>query len=109
MVGVAMANYAMPDPADDQSHLGPLDVCNGHSVAFGGIKFDREGNGLDHKLVEAGEGEELPIATFDLDALRAYRAYEAGGDAYRTPEAYRALVDNAPLPVFARTDTRRTP
>ena len=83
MVGVAMANYATPDPADDLGHLEPLDVCNGHSVAFSGIKFDRAGNALDHKLVEAGEGEELPIATFDLDALRAYRAYEAGGDAYR--------------------------
>ena len=65
LVGVAMANYATPDPADDLSHLGPLDVCNGHSVAF---------SGFDHKLVEAGEGEELPIASFDLEALRAYRA-----------------------------------
>ena len=109
MVGLAMANYATPDPSHDQSHLAPLDVCNGHSVAFSGIKYDREGSGLDHKLVEAAEGEELPIATFDLEALRAYRAYEAGGDAYRKPGAYRALVDDAPLPVFARADSRRTP
>jgi N-carbamoylputrescine amidase len=107
MVGVAMANYATPAPTDDHSHLGPLDVCNGHSVAFSGIRFDREGNGLDHKLVEGGEGEELLIATFDLDALRAYRAYETGGDAYRKPAFYGALSDNAPLPVFARTDSRR--
>ena len=70
MVGAAMANYAAPDPAVDNSHLGPLDVCNGHSVAFSGISFDREGNVLDHKLVEAGEEEELLVATFDLDALR---------------------------------------
>ena len=109
MVGVAMANYAKPDPADDHSHLAPLDVCNGHSVAFSGIKFDREGNALDHKLVEAGEGEELPIATFDLDALRAYRAYETGGDAYRKPALYQALSDDTPLPVFARADSRRAP
>jgi N-carbamoylputrescine amidase len=109
MVGVAMANYATPDPADDRGHLGPLDVCNGHSVAFSGIKFDREGNALDHKLVEAGEGEELLIATFDLDALRAYRAYESGGDAYRKPASYHALSDDTPLPVFARADSRRTP
>ena len=107
MVGVAMANYATPDPADDLSHLGPLDVCNGHSVAFSGMTYDREGNGLDHKLVEAGEGEELVIATFDLEALRAYRAHEAGGDAYRKPGSYRALVDDAQLPVFARADSRR--
>jgi N-carbamoylputrescine amidase len=108
MVGVAMANYATPAPTDDLSHLGPLDVCNGHSVAFSGIKFDREGNVRDHKLVEAGEGEELPIATFDLDALRAYRAYEVGGDAYRKPASYQALAEDAPLPVFARADSRRT-
>jgi predicted amidohydrolase len=70
MVGVAMANYATPEASADTRHLGPPDVCNGHSVAFSGIKFDSE-RALDHKLVEAGEGEELPIATFDLDALRA--------------------------------------
>jgi N-carbamoylputrescine amidase len=102
MVGVAMANYATPDPTDDHSHLQPLDVCNGHSVAVSGIKFDRAGNALDHKLVEAGEGEELTIATFDLDALRAYRAYETAGDAYRKPALYQALSDDTPLPVFAR-------
>src|SRR3954454_3217204 len=107
MVGVAMANYATPDPTDGNGHLCPVDVCNGHSVAFSGIKFDREGNGLDHKLVEAGEGEELPIATFDLDALRAYRAYETAGDAYRKPALYQALAHDAPLPVFARADSRR--
>jgi predicted amidohydrolase len=109
MVGVAMANYATPAPSVDLSHLGPLDVCNGHSVAFSGIKFDREGNAVDHKLVEGGGGEDLLIATFDLDALRAYRAYEVHGDAYRKPAAYQALADDTPLPVFARADSRRTP
>ena len=109
MVGVAMANYATPDPTDDHGHLQPLDVCNGHSVAFSGIKFDRAGNALDHKLVEAGEGEELPIAIFDLDALRAYRAHETAGDAYRKPALYQALSDDTPSPVFARADSRRTP
>jgi N-carbamoylputrescine amidase len=108
MVGVAMANYATPDLTADRGHLQPLDVCNGHSVAFSGMRYDRAGNGLDHKLVEAGEGEELAIATFDLDALRAYRAYETAGDAYRKPEAYVALAHDAPLPVFARADSRRT-
>ncbi len=105
MVGVAMANYATPEPlpTDDAGH------CNGHSVAFSGICWDREGNPLDHKLVEAGEGEELLVATFDLDALRAYREYETWGDAYRKPACYQVLSDNAPLPVFARPDSRRTP
>lgn len=109
MVGVAMANYATPVPAGDHGRLQALDVCNGHSVAFSGIKFDRAGNALDHKLVEAGEGEALPIATFDLDALRAYRAFETAGDAYRKPALYAALSDDAPLPVFARADSRRAP
>jgi predicted amidohydrolase len=109
MVGVAMANYATPDPADDLSHLAPLDICNGHSVAFSGIRYDREGNALEHKLVEGGEGEELLIATFDLEALRAYRESATGGDAYRKPAAYCALVEDAPLPAFARADSRRTP
>ena len=108
MVGMAMANYATPDPADDLRHRQPLDACNGHSVAFSGIRFDRAGNALDHKLVEAGEGEALPIATFDLEALRAYRAYETAGDAYRKPALYQALLDDTPLPVFARPDSRRT-
>jgi predicted amidohydrolase len=107
MVGVAMANYAMPAATARNGHLLPLDVCNGHSVAFSGISCDRDGNGLDHKLVEGGEGEELLIATFDLDALRAYRAYETAGDAYRKPAHYRALVDDDPLPVFTRPDSRR--
>ena len=65
-------------PDVDNRHLGPLDVCNGHSVAFSGIKFDPEETALDLKLVEGGEGEELLIATFDLDALRAYRASGSG-------------------------------
>jgi len=107
MVGAAMASYAAPDPAVDLSHLAPLDVCNGHSVAFSGVSFDREENPLDQKLVEAGEGEELPIATFDLDALRAFRAHASGGDAYRKPATYQALAADAPVPVFARADSRR--
>jgi predicted amidohydrolase len=109
MVGAAMVSYAAPDPAVDLRHLAPLDVCNGHSVAFSGIRYDREGNALEHKLVEGGEDEEILIATFDLDALRAYREFDTGGDAYRKPATYRALVDDAPLPVFARADSRRTP
>jgi len=108
MVGVAMANYATPAATDDHGHLAPLDVCNGHSVAFSGIRYDRDGNALDHKLVEGGGGEELVIATFDLDALRDYRAFEVHGDAYRKPAHYGALSDDAPLPVFARPDSRRS-
>jgi hypothetical protein len=71
-----MANYATPDPADDQRHLAPLDICTGTRSRSAASVRPR--------------GEELLIATFDLDALRAYRAYEAGGDAYRKPGSYGA-------------------
>ena len=109
MVGVAMASYAAPAADAARGTLLPGDVCNGHSVAFSGIKCDRAGNLVDHKLIEADEGEQLVIATFDLDALRAYREHETGGDAYRKPVFYQALVDDAPLPVFRPADSRRTP
>ena len=104
MVGAAMVNYAAPDPAVDLSHGAPLDVCNGHSVAFSGIRYDREGNALEQKLVEGGEGEEILMATFDLDALRAYRRVRHRRR--RVPQArdVRGAGGRAPLPVFARAD-----
>ena len=105
MVGVAMANYATPD-APDPSDPGE---CNGRSVAFTGICFAPDGTPLDHKLVEAGPGEGIYLATFDLAELRAYRERETWGDAYRKPSAYTSLVADAPTPVFARPDSRRAP
>jgi predicted amidohydrolase len=101
MVGAAMANYAASESAD------PLG-CNGRSVAFSGICFTPEGRPLDHTLVEAGSEPGIHLATFDLDALRAYRKREVWGDAYRKPSAYAALVADTPAPVFARPDSRRT-
>jgi predicted amidohydrolase len=104
MVGVAMANYATPEPAN------PADPgeCNGRSVAFSGICFAPDGRPLDHTLVEAGSEPGIHLATFDLDELRAYRGREVWGDAYRTPSAYAALAADTPAPVFARQDARRT-
>jgi len=103
MVGVAMTNYALPDPppANDPGE------CNGHSVAFSGIYCDEEGRALDHKLIEADESEGISLAVFDLDALRDYRKRETWGDAYRKPRAYDALVAEVPADVFARADSRR--
>jgi len=103
MVGVAMANYARPDPPspDDPGE------DNGHSVAFSGIYCDEEGRALDHRLVEAGEEEGVVLARFDLDALREYRRRETWGDAYRKPGAYGALVAGSADAVFARDDARR--
>ncbi|MGD0168019.1 MAG: carbon-nitrogen hydrolase family protein [Gaiellaceae bacterium] len=104
MVGMAMANYAAPNP----SRVDDPDACNGHSVAFSGIVYGGEhGSALDHKLIEASSSEGLFLATFDLDALRAYRKRETWGDAYRKPHAYDAIVANAPAAIFARPDSRR--
>lgn len=97
MVGVAMANYAASDPSSDY---------NGHSVAFSGICYGEHGH-LDHKLVEAGEGEGIFLATFDLAALRRYRRRQTWGDAYRKPGAYQTLVTGTPVEVFRRADSRR--
>jgi predicted amidohydrolase len=101
MVGVAMANYAADEPVDPGG-------CNGRSVAFSGICFTPDGRPRDHTLVEAGTEPAIHLATFDLDELRAYRERETWGDAYRKPGAYAALVADAPAPVFARRDSRRT-
>ncbi len=80
MLGVAMANYAAPQ-------------CNGHSAAFDGMAFDREGKSRDTCLVEAGEEEGVILAEFDLERLREYRAREVWGNAFRKPGAYGALVE----------------
>jgi N-carbamoylputrescine amidase len=105
MVGMAMANYAAPerpDPSDPGE-------CNGRSVAFSGVGFAADGTPVDHTLVEAGPGEGIHLATFDLDRLRTYRERETWGDAYRKPAAYASLVADDPAPVFGRSDSRRTP
>jgi predicted amidohydrolase len=96
MVGVAMANYAAP-------------TFDGRSVAFSGICCAPDGAPLDHTLVEAGPQEGIFLADFDLAALRAYRARETLGDAYRKPGAYASLVADAPAPPFGRADSRRGP
>ena len=104
MVGVAMANYAAPDPSRPS---GPKE-CNGHSVAFSGIVYwDSDDRAQEHKLVQAEEDEGIFLATFDLDTLRRYREQQTWGDAYRKPRAYGALVANKPAPVFRRDDSRR--
>ena len=101
MVGVAMANYAAADLRSDGR-----DTYNGHSVAFSGICYGDNGH-LEQRLVEAGEGEGVFFATFDLDALRGYRKRQTWGDAYRKPATYKALVAGTPAPIFKRRDSRR--
>lgn len=103
MVGMAMTNYAAPDPTSIS-----YDACNGRSVAFTGICFDDEGTPLDQLIWEGGAEPTIEVVRFDLNALRAYRREETWGDAYRKPKAYEALVDSAPrVPEFERHDSRR--
>ncbi|MBD3367452.1 MAG: carbon-nitrogen hydrolase family protein [Candidatus Eisenbacteria bacterium] len=94
MVGVALANYAGPEE-------------KGRSVAFSPVAFDQDGRSLDTTIVEGGEGEEVVLARFDLDALRHYRKREVWGDAYRRPGLYGRLATDEQRPPFFRDDARR--
>ncbi len=94
MVGVAMANYPAPK-------------CNGRSIAFDGMAYDRNEGSRDMLLVEAGPDEGIVLATFDLAALRAYREHETWGNAYRRPRAYAPLLSEEVHPPFQRSDARR--
>jgi N-carbamoylputrescine amidase len=79
MVGVAMTNYAAPQQ-------------NGHSVAFDGVACDADGNSRDTLVVEAGEGEGIYLAAFDMDEIREYRSREVWGNAFRRPHRYGLLT-----------------
>jgi predicted amidohydrolase len=94
MVGMAMANYAAPR-------------YNGHSVAYDGIAFDEGGASRDTCLVQAGEGEGVYLARFDLDRLRDYRAREVWGDVYRKPDRYTCLTSSMVQDPFVRAGSRR--
>lgn len=94
MVGVAMANYATPQN-------------NGRSVAFDGIAHDGvDGPPRDMKLIEAGEAEDVYLATFDLKRLRSYREVESWGNAFRKPHAYTELLSEAVCQPFVRPEAR---
>lgn len=100
MVGVAMTNYAAPQN-------------NGHSVAFDGIAFDAgehptaDGEPRETLIIEAGEKEDVYIALFDMDCLRAYRERETWGNAYRRPRLYGKLNATEVNPPFVRRDATR--
>ncbi len=94
MVGVAMANYAAPQE-------------NGHSVAYSPVAFDANGRSRDTLIVEAGESEEVYLAAFDLDEIRAWREKEAWGNAFRKPRCYGPLVSPNVEAPFIRPEARR--
>jgi predicted amidohydrolase len=102
-VGVAMANYAAPQNT-------------GHSAAFHPVAVDAQGS-RDTLVVEAGAHEEIYLARFDVDELRAHRRRETWGNAFRRPQLYGALVSAEVEEPFVRVNaagerwdhTRRSP
>jgi predicted amidohydrolase len=95
MVGVAMTNYAAPQN-------------NGHSVAFDAVAYPvSDGEARDTLIVEAGESEDVYLATFEMDCIRAYREREAWGNAYRRPALYGMLTETEVQPPFIRADATR--
>lgn len=95
MVGVTMTNYAAPQN-------------NGHSVAFDPIAYPiSDGEPRDTLIIEAGETEDVYLASFDMDSIRAYREQETWGNAYRRPRLYNALTATEVAPPFVRSDATR--
>ncbi len=99
MTGVAMTNYAAPQN-------------NGHSVAFDAVAYsvkegEQDGAARDTLIIEAGEAEDVYLASFDMDSIRAYREREAWGNAYRRPRLYQMLIDEEVQPPFIRPDATR--
>jgi len=95
MVGVAMTNYAAPQN-------------NGHSVAFDAVSCAvPDGSPRDTLIIEAGEREDVYLAEFDLDSIRAYREHETWGNSYRRPRCYGPLVAAEVAPPFLRPDATR--
>jgi N-carbamoylputrescine amidase len=98
MVAVALTNY----PASHED-------CDGRSVAFHPCVYDADGGSRDTLVVRAGGDEEIVVARFDLDELRAWRRSEVHGGAFRRPRLYERLVEDGALEVFARVDAEGRP
>ena len=96
MLAIATCNYpaGVPD-------------CNGGSTVFDGVAYLPElESSRDTCILQAPEAEGIYLAALDLDQLRAYRAAEVHGNAYRRPEKYALLLDAAVRPPFLRPDRR---
>ena len=96
MLAIATCNYpaGVPD-------------CNGGSTLFDGVAYLPElESSRDTCTLQAPEAEGIYLAALDLDQLRAYRAAEVHGNAYRRPEKYALLLDAAVRPPFLRPDRR---
>jgi len=99
MVGVAMTNYAAPQN-------------NGHSVAFDAVAYsvkegEQDGEARDTFVIEAGETEDVYMAAFVMDSIRAYRERETWGNSYRRPRLYKRLTATEVESPFVRPDATR--
>ncbi len=96
MLAIATCNYpaGVPD-------------CNGGSTVFDGVAYLPELEGSrDTCILQAPEMEGVYLAALDLEQLRAYRASEVHGNAYRRPDRYALLTSPAVRPPFLRPDRR---
>ena len=96
MLAIATCNYpaGVPD-------------CNGGSTVFDGVAYLPELEGSrDTCILQAPVTEGVYLAALDLDQLRAYRASEVHGNAYRRPGRYALLTSPAVRPPFLRPDRR---
>ena len=96
MLAIATCNYpaGVPD-------------CNGGSTVFDGVAYLPELEGSrDTCILQAPETEGVYLAALDLEQLRAYRASEVHGNAYRRPDRYALLTSPAVRPPFLRPDRR---
>jgi N-carbamoylputrescine amidase len=94
MVGVAMTNYAAPQN-------------NGHSAAFDAVAYSADEASRDTLIVEAGESEDIYLAAFDMDSIRAYRQREVWGNAFRRPRLYSLMTASEVEQPFVRPDATR--
>jgi len=67
------------------------------------MAFTEKGS-RDSLVVEAGEQEGVYLASFDLDAIREYRARESWGNAFRKPHRYGLLVEQRVEDPFVRVN-----
>ena len=96
MLAIATVNYPAGQPD-----------CNGHSTVFDGVPWLPDTPGVrDMLLLDAGEAPGVYLAELDLELLRAHRAGEVHGNAFRRPDRYGALTVNDVQPPFVRDENR---
>jgi predicted amidohydrolase len=64
----------------------PAPLNNGNSQAYTCVAW-RNGKSIDTLIAKAGEGEEMLLATFDMDDIRDFRTTESWRMDYRRARA----------------------